>query len=198
MRLNLGIAMPTRPAAPRVEPLLPICGKSRTVDPRSSFFSSHRLGSFLNVCISRIPEGVSIVSPGSRCPRCSIRSSRTTTFRLRLADICAGKCRNCRPAHLAMYPLVEFATGDLSSSLIRIRPQPFYLKWLIFSCLIIVLVVTIYRVRSFRPHQFPWPGDLGPWCLPFRVPSRGHLGRDFFSTCSASHNSPFIRSFSSM
>lgn len=69
------------------------------------------IGSFLNVCIYRLPEGQSIVSPPSHCPVCeaTIRiSDNIPVFGwLRLK----GRCRDCGTPIPWRYPLVEFLTG---------------------------------------------------------------------------------------
>src|SRR5262249_18352883 len=81
-----------------------------------------------------------------------------------------GKCRNCGLPISPMYPLVEFATG-----LIFLLTYYEYginlltLKWLIFSCLIIVLVVTDFRVRLL-PDLVNFPGMAMALALAFRVP----------------------------
>lgn len=70
-------------------------------------------GSFLNVCLSRWPEGESIVSPRSHCRQCG----RTLTWweNIPLLSWLAlrGRCRTCRTWIGWRYPLVEFAVGGL-------------------------------------------------------------------------------------
>jgi leader peptidase (prepilin peptidase)/N-methyltransferase len=130
------------------------------------------IGSFLNVCISRIPEGVSIVSPASRCPRCLKPIKPYDNIPVFGWLILRGKCRNCGLPISPMYPLVEFATG-----LIFVLTYYEYdirlltLKWLIFSCLIIVLVVTDFRVRLL-PDLVNFPGLAMGLVFAFRVPIR--------------------------
>jgi leader peptidase (prepilin peptidase)/N-methyltransferase len=128
------------------------------------------MGSFLNVCISRIPEGVSIVSPASRCPRCLQPIKPYDNIPVFSWLLLRGKCRNCALPISPMYPLVEFATGliflltwyEFGISLLA-------LKWLIFSCLIVVLVVTDFRVRLL-PDLVNFPGLAMGLALAFRVP----------------------------
>lgn len=71
------------------------------------------IGSFLNVVIWRVPQGLSIVRPPSACPRCesSIRSRDNIPVVSWL--ILRGKCRDCAAPIRKRYPLVELTTGGL-------------------------------------------------------------------------------------
>ena len=99
------------------------------------------IGSFLNVCIYRLPQGLSIHSPRrSFCPEC-----RTT---IRFYDnipvlsylFLRGRCRHCDTAISRVYPLVELTTGLLFVfSLYRFGPT----LALLHSCLFISLLIPI-------------------------------------------------------
>lgn len=70
-------------------------------------------GSFLNVCISRLPAGQSIVTPRSHCPHCkrpirSIDNVPVLSFLL-----LRGRCRDCHQRISLQYPLVEIALAAL-------------------------------------------------------------------------------------
>ncbi|PWT87200.1 MAG: prepilin peptidase [Proteobacteria bacterium] len=115
-------------------------------------------GSFLNVCITRIPEGLSIVSPGSRCPRCLTPIKPYDNVPLFGWIWLGGKCRSCRLPISPMYPLVEFATGALFvACFLRFGLTLETAKWIVFCCLIVVLAVTDLRVRLL-PDVINWPG----------------------------------------
>lgn len=69
------------------------------------------VGSFLNVVIYRVPNGLSIVSPPSACPRCGAPISPRDNVPVLSWLILGGKCRSCK-VHIAMrYPLVELGTA---------------------------------------------------------------------------------------
>jgi leader peptidase (prepilin peptidase)/N-methyltransferase len=68
---------------------------------------SAALGSFLNVCISRLPRGESIVSPPSHCPRCQSPIRYYDNIPLVSFVLLGGRCRVCREAISWRYPLVE-------------------------------------------------------------------------------------------
>ena len=69
------------------------------------------LGSFLNVCISRIPKGESIVHPRSRCPECGATIRWYDNIPLLSWLILRGRCRDCKQSIPWRYPLTEIATG---------------------------------------------------------------------------------------
>jgi leader peptidase (prepilin peptidase)/N-methyltransferase len=116
------------------------------------------IGSFLNVCITRIPEEVSIVSPGSRCPRCSTPIKPYDNVPVFAWIWLRGKCRNCGLPISPMYPLVELTTGLLFvGCYLEFGISQATVKWLFFICLIIILTVTDLRVRLL-PDVITWPG----------------------------------------
>jgi len=65
------------------------------------------LGSFLNVCISRLPAGESIVYPPSHCPRCQAPIRYYDNIPLLSFAILGGRCRACRQPISWRYPIVE-------------------------------------------------------------------------------------------
>ena len=69
------------------------------------------VGSFLNVCIHRLPLGQSIVSPPSHCPHCQYSIPWYLNIPLVTWVYLRGKCRNCGAPISARYFLVEFLTG---------------------------------------------------------------------------------------
>src|SRR3974377_243739 len=69
------------------------------------------VGSFLNVCIHRLPIGESIVSPPSHCPHCRYSIPWYLNIPLVTWIYLGGKCRNCGAPIAIRYFLVELLTG---------------------------------------------------------------------------------------
>ncbi len=106
------------------------------------------IGSFLNVCILRIPERKSIVLPASACPQCGAPIHAYDNIPVVSWLMLGGKCRACKAPISKMYPLVELLSGLLFFACyyafgFRIEA----LKWCVFCALIIVLVFTDLRER---------------------------------------------------
>ncbi|HET9805164.1 MAG TPA: prepilin peptidase [Candidatus Acidoferrum sp.] len=106
------------------------------------------VGSFLNVCISRIPEGLSVISPGSRCPNCETPIKPYDNVPVLAWIWLRGKCRACSTPISVMYPAIELLTGLLFvATYLSFGITPDTFKWLFFVCLIIVLTITDVRIR---------------------------------------------------
>jgi len=135
------------------------------------------VGSFLNVCITRIPEDVSIVSPGSRCPRCATPIKPYDNVPVFGWLWLRGKCRACGLPISPMYPLIELATGLLFvAAFLEFGITQATVKWLFFTCLIVILTVTDLRVRLL-PDVVNWPGfAAGLLFSAFVPPDHGFAG----------------------
>lgn len=68
-------------------------------------------GSFLNVCISRLPQRESVVHPRSRCPKCGVPIRWYDNVPLISWIVLRRRCRDCKQAISWRYPLVEVAVG---------------------------------------------------------------------------------------
>jgi len=77
------------------------------------FVFGSMVGSFLNVCIHRMPRGLSVVSPPSHCPHCGYSIPWFLNIPLLTWLTLRGKCANCRAPISARYFLVELLTGLL-------------------------------------------------------------------------------------
>ena len=130
------------------------------------------IGSFLNVCITRIPEEISIISPGSRCPKCGTAIKAYDNVPVFAWLWLGGKCRACGVPISVMYPLVELATGLLFvAAFWEYGITQATVKWLFFTCLVVVLTVTDLRVRML-PDLVTWPGFAAGLLFSLVVPPR--------------------------
>lgn len=77
------------------------------------FVFGSMVGSFLNVCIHRMPRGLSVVSPPSHCPHCGYSIPWFLNVPLVTWLTLRGKCANCRAPIAVRYFLVELLTGLL-------------------------------------------------------------------------------------
>jgi leader peptidase (prepilin peptidase) / N-methyltransferase len=149
------------------------CGTVNSVIPFFFFLFGIVVGSFLNVCISRIPEEMSIISPGSRCPRCESPIKPYDNIPILGWLLLRGKCRNCHLPISPMYPLVEFLTGALFVlTYYEFAISLPTLKFLAFGCLLIILIVTDIRVRLL-PDRVNWFGFALGLAFATRIPPDG-------------------------
>lgn len=147
------------------------------------------IGSFLNVCIYRIPLGKSIVFPGSSCPNCGkpIRSYDNIPILSYL--LLRGKCRFCGKPISIQYPFVELLTGIAFYICGKTWnfESPTYVNSLFLS-IVIVLIFTDYQHRIL-PNVLTVPGTLAGILLsPFQRPPSGQLSSyysDWLSVKSA-------------
>jgi leader peptidase (prepilin peptidase)/N-methyltransferase len=79
--------------------------------PAMAFVFGLCIGSFLNVCIHRLPLGQSIVRPRSHCPRCRKPIAAYDNIPLLSYLLLGGRCRHCRASISLLYPAVELFTG---------------------------------------------------------------------------------------
>jgi leader peptidase (prepilin peptidase) / N-methyltransferase len=99
------------------------------------------LGSFLNVCIYRIPLKKSIVTPPSSCPGCGERIKFYDNIPIISYILLLGKCRHCRQPISIKYPIIELLTGLLSISVFANYYPNYglYFSFLIFVCALLVI-----------------------------------------------------------
>lgn len=105
-----------------------------------TFIFGAAIGSFLNVCIIRLPAEASIVKPLSQCPHCHHPIRLYDNIPLISFLILQAKCRDCGGKISWRYPLVEFITALLSLILfIKFGLTWAFLIYFIFTAVLIVI-----------------------------------------------------------
>ncbi len=100
-------------------------------------------GSFLNVCIYRLPAGMSIVYPRSHCFSCGVPIHWYDNIPLLSYIILGGRCRYCGSAFSIRYFLIELLTGIMFAiTFYRFRYTPATPVYITFLCLLIVATFT--------------------------------------------------------
>jgi leader peptidase (prepilin peptidase)/N-methyltransferase len=118
------------------------------------------IGSFLNVCIHRIPADESVVTPGSRCPRCATPIAWYDNVPLVSWAVLGARCRACSASIPVRYPLVEAAAGGLAVlALVRFGATPFAAVAFAFTAALL-LVTVIDLDHRFIPDEVSLPGIL--------------------------------------
>ena len=86
------------------------------------------VGSFLNVCIARMPEDRSVVKPASHCPACGSSIRPWDNIPLLSWLILRARCRDCGISISVLYPLIELLTGLVFWLVLRrVVPDPMFL-----------------------------------------------------------------------
>jgi leader peptidase (prepilin peptidase)/N-methyltransferase len=115
-------------------------------------------GSFLNVCIYRIPIRKSIVLPASSCPNCGTAIRWFHNIPIVSYIFLRGRCANCKTGISPVYPFVEFLTAVLFVLLYRFfGPSIPFLIYLLFACSMIVLIFIDFY-HQILPHRITFPG----------------------------------------
>ena len=115
-------------------------------------------GSFLNVCIVRVPRGESVITPGSHCPGCGHNIRWYHNIPVLSYVLLRGRCRDCGQRISLLYPLVEILTAVVFLlQYWRYGLTIEFAKGLIFAMLMIVLIFTDLLDRRI-PHKISVPG----------------------------------------
>jgi leader peptidase (prepilin peptidase)/N-methyltransferase len=116
------------------------------------------VGSFLNVCIIRLPKEESIIIPGSHCPQCNHPIKFYDNIPLISYLLLGGKCRYCQRSISAQYPLVEGTTA-ISSLLLFLKyglSLSYFFYFSFVAALIIITVIDLYH--QIIPDVISIPG----------------------------------------
>jgi len=129
------------------------------------------VGSFLNVCVHRLPRGLSLASPPSHCTACGHQLSWYENVPVFSYAVLAGKCRSCRAPIAIVYPLVEVATAAVfAAGYWWYGPTPLLAIRLLFACAMIVLFMIDLEHRIL-PNRVTLPGIVaGFLCSVFAEP----------------------------
>ena len=110
-------------------------------------------GSFLNVCIARLPRGESIVLPRSHCPRCNHAIRWYDNIPVLSYLVLRAQCRDCHAPISPIYPAVELLTAlVLMWTFHEYGLGPEFVKYALFNMLLIVLIFTDLLDRRI-PHS---------------------------------------------
>ncbi|MCC6849144.1 MAG: prepilin peptidase [Deltaproteobacteria bacterium] len=98
------------------------------------------IGSFLNVCIARLPDGRSVARPPSHCPKCRAFLAWYDNVPVLSYLLLAGRCRACHVRISAIYPAVEVLTGALAIALfLRLGPTLAFVGSFAFAAALVVI-----------------------------------------------------------
>jgi len=100
----------------------------------AGFIFGLMVGSFANVCISRLPKKESVVFPASHCPKCNKPIHVMDNIPLISYLLLKGQCRNCKQKISIIYPAIELVIGLLMAAV-------FYRFGFSWECLIFAIVV---------------------------------------------------------
>lgn len=120
------------------------------------------IGSFLNVCISRLPDDYSIDEPRSQCPRCGKMIAWYDNLPVVSFVLLGGRGRCCREPISFRYPLVELLTGLLFAGVVyRFGPDWASVKWCLFAAILVELIFSDLETRILPDEFTKWGIALG-------------------------------------
>ena len=111
-----------------------------------AFIVGAAIGSFLNVCIFRIPAESSIVKPSSQCPSCHHPIRFYDNIPILSFILLRARCRDCGEKISWRYPLIELITGLLA--LLLFMKFGLTLNFLVFFLFTAVLIVISFRKKK--------------------------------------------------
>ncbi|MBI5561246.1 MAG: prepilin peptidase [Deltaproteobacteria bacterium] len=116
------------------------------------------VGSFLNVCIYRIPAGLSVIRPGSRCGCCGSAVAFYDNIPILSYIILRGRCRACGVGFSAQYPIVEALAGLLAAALFYVFGLS--VELFVYSAFAAALIVITFidLERRIIPDVISLPG----------------------------------------
>jgi leader peptidase (prepilin peptidase)/N-methyltransferase len=128
------------------------------------------VGSFLNVCIHRVPRKESIVSPGSRCPACGYSLRWFDNVPVLSYALLLGRCRQCGTGISMRYPIVEVLTGVVfAAHYFALGPDILLVPRLLFASALIVLFAIDLEHRLL-PNVITLPGIVVGFAFSLLVP----------------------------
>jgi leader peptidase (prepilin peptidase) / N-methyltransferase len=128
------------------------------------------IGSFLNVCVFRLPRDLSVVRPRSFCPHCEKMIAWYDNVPVLSYVVLGGRCRHCRQPISWHYPAVELATAAAFAACVAVGGWSLAaLKFCIFCAILIVLIVTDIEERIL-PDEFTLGGTVAGLVFAFFVP----------------------------
>lgn len=133
------------------------------------------VGSFLNVCIYRVPLGISLVSPPSRCSSCGKHIPFYFNLPILGYIVLGGKCRYCKAPFSIRYPVVEALTGLFAAFLFHrygVTPELFVYFALISSLIVITFIDLDHKII---PDVISLPGIVIGFGASFFLDSPGVL-----------------------
>lgn len=143
--------------------------------PLSAFIFGAVVGSFLNVCIYRLPLGQSVVSPGSRCMDCGAAVRWYDNIPILSWLVLRGRCRSCKAPFSIRYPLVELLTGLLTLLLMLKFGPSLSLAVMFLFCAALVVITFIDFDHQIIPDEISLPGILLGFLSSFFLPGHGWL-----------------------
>jgi len=122
-----------------------------------AFIFGSMVGSFLNVCILRLPKDESVVFPPSHCPGCQKAIAPYDNLPVLSFFILGGRCRHCKSKISWQYPLIEALTGGLFVLFLfyfGLTPKGFLYLYLTLGLLVQTVIDIRYRII---PDQITLP-----------------------------------------
>lgn len=118
------------------------------------------VGSFLNVCIHRLPRRESIAYPASRCPTCGRPLRWSDNVPVVSWLLLRGKCAGCKAPISIRYPVIEIVTMALVVLVVAVTPPgPLLVSRLVLTCALIVLFA-IDLEHQILPNVITLPGTV--------------------------------------
>ncbi len=127
------------------------------------------VGSFLNVCIHRLPLGLSLAWPGSHCPSCRAPVKPYDNIPIVSYLWLRGRCRSCKAPISIKYPIVELITGAMFLGAFLLFDSPVLIQRLLFACAMVVLFVVDLEHRIL-PDVITLPGIVIGFLFSFFMP----------------------------
>lgn len=135
-----------------------------------AFLAGLLLGSFLNVCIYRLPRDLSVVRPRSHCPHCEKTIAWYDNIPVLSYLLLGGKCRHCSQRIPLRYPIVELCTGvAFAASFYTLHVTALALKYALLAAILIDLIATDKEERIL-PDEFTLGGTLIGLVFSYFVP----------------------------
>ena len=128
------------------------------------------VGSFLNVCIYRLPRNESPVFPASHCPRCDAAIRPYDNIPILSYLVLGGRCRSCKSGISPQYPVVELVNALLTLFLFMQFGLSLTSLFLFLFCSSLVVITFIDLEHRIIPDVISLPGIIVGFVSSFFLP----------------------------